>query len=229
MQWEWFQTLTLKEWREKWSRVPHFTANFCDPAWKGEENQGEGCDTAIGQVAIFKRGEFQDYVLLEGIASNELVSDEGAEEQCRMMRRWQSPYYIIEQAGDKPHIGMMRQIGKNQSPPMFPKFIDIKGYSKRAKNARISAVAGAARMGHFYILEGIDKKFIEALRLQVDEYPGCRKRDILDMLGNAFADEVLNKWIPMSHTPAEIDLLDRAAHHARVITRYTGLPEVRYH
>ena len=224
MQWEWFSELKVSEWREKWSKVPHFKAVFCDPAWKGEEDQGRGCDAAIGMVAIFQRGEFYDYVLLEGVASNEMTSDEGAEEMCRMMKKWGTAYYAIEQSGDKPHVGMMRQVGRSQRPPVWPIYLDLKGWSKKSKAARISAVAGAARMGHWFYLEGMEERFRDALKVQVNEYPGCVKKDILDMMANAHADEVLRKWIPVSQTEGEASWDERKRRHIEYATRYTGLP-----
>lgn len=230
MTWDWFQRLTPDELSKRFGNLPKFRAVYCDPAWKGDDNHQEGSDAAIGCIDIYSIAGQVDFVLLDLAVSGSMESDEGADEIMRQMRVWHTPFYVIEQTNDKPMVGLMKRVWKS-SPlevrtPQMPRFIDVKGWSKRAKNDRISAVAGQAKMGHWYYLSTINKDALAALRTTVNEYPASVKRDTIDMMANAHADEVLARWVPVA-IPEEMIKEERDPLH--YATRYTGLPAVMIH
>ncbi len=144
-----------------------------------------------------------------------------------MMRVWHTHFYVIEQTSDKPMVGMMKRIWKSTPrdarPTQMPRFIDVKGWSNRAKNDRISTVAGQAKMGHWYYLTNIPKKHINVLKTTVNEYPASVKRDTLDMMANANAEEILSRWVPVA-VPVVGPRIEREP--PVFVTRYTGLPAV---
>jgi len=147
-----------------------------------------------------------------------------------MMRKWHTHFYQVEQTSDKPMVGLMKRIWKttprDARPPHMPRFIDVKWLSKRAKNDRISTVAGQAKMGHWYYLTTINKDALEVLRTTVNEYPASIKRDTLDMMANANADEVLSRWVPVA-VPADEYRVEREP--PVFVSRYTGLPAIVVH
>ncbi len=229
-QWEYFQPLTPIEYKEKFGTLPKFRAVYCDPAWKGDDNHGEGSDAAIGCIDTYSIAGQIDNVLLDGTVSNEMESDEGADEMLRMMSVWHTHFYIIEQQADKPMVGMMKRIWKStprdSRPIKMPKNIDVKGFSNRAKNDRISIVAGQAKMGHWFYLTTINKEFLYRLKATVDEYPASVKRDTLDMMANANADAVLKRWVPVSVPVQEEERRERIP---MIPINSTGLPAIGVH
>lgn len=231
MQWDWFQPLTPKEFADRFGQLPKFRAVYCDPAFKGDDNHQTGADTAIGCVDTYSIMGQVDNVLLDLAVSNDWESDEAADEILRMMTVWHTPFYVIEQTADKPMVGLMKRIWRSTPfaarPPSPPRFIDMKGWTKRAKNARISTVAGQAKTGHWYYLTTIPKEPLAVLRSTVNEYPASIKRDTLDMMANANAEEVLSRWVPIA-VPAQEEA-PREQDPLRFVSRYTGLPAVMVH
>ena len=230
LQWEFFQPLTPEEYAKRFGALPKFRAVYCDSAWKGDDNHQKGCDTAIGVIDSYSIAGQIDNVLLDLSVSNDWESDEGADEMLRMMNRWHTHFYIIEQTNDKPMVGMMKRIWKTTPretrPPIMPRFIDIKGWSKRNKNDRISTVAGQAKMGHWFYLTNINKEALNALKTTVNEYPASVKRDTIDMMANANADEVLSRWVPVA-IPEDVQRVERPR--PQYASRYTGLPAIMVH
>lgn len=230
LQWEFFQPLTPAEFAMRFGNLPKFRAVYCDPAWKGDDNHQKGCDAAIGCIDSYSIAGQIDNVLIDGAVSNDWESDEGADEMLRMMRVWHTHFYVVEQTSDKPMVGLMKRIWKSTPrearPAQMPRFIDIKGFTKRAKNDRISTVAGQAKMGHWYYLTTLDKHFLETLRTTVNEYPASVKRDTLDMMANANAEEVLQRWVPVA-VPVQETRAERPP--TQYATRYTGLPVIYAH
>lgn len=231
LQWEFFQPLTPHEFVERFANLPKFRAVYCDPAWKGDDNHQKGCDAAIGCIDTYSIGGQVDNVLLDMTVSDEMESDEGADEILRMMRLWHTHYYVIEQQGDKPMVGLMKRIWKSTPrearPAQMPRYIDVRGWTKKSKNDRISTVAGQAKMGHWYYLTSLNKTALNILKQTVNEYPASVKRDTLDMMANANAEEVLSRWVPIAiPVAAEIEQpIERPSY----ITRYTGLPAIMIH
>jgi hypothetical protein len=230
LQWEFFQPLTPEEFAKRFGNLPKFRAVYCDPAWKGDDNHQEGADAAIGCIDSYSIAGQIDNVLLDLNVSNDMESDEGADEILRMMRVWHTHFYVIEQQADKPMVGFMKRIWKSTPrearPTNQPRFIDAKSWSKRAKNDRISTVAGQAKMGHWYYLSTINKAALSVLRTTVNEYPASVKRDTLDMMANANADEVLSRWVPVA-IPVIEEKYERPP--IQFVSRYTGLPAVMVH
>lgn len=225
LQWDFFQPLTPEQFAKRFGNMPKFRAVYCDPAWKGDDNHQQGCDAAIGCIDSYSIAGQIDNVLLDLSVSNEMESDEGADEILRMMRIWHTNFYIIEQQADKPMVGILKRIWKSTPfdarPPQMPRFIDAKAWSKRAKNDRISTVAGHAKTGHWYYLTTIKPEALKILKTTVNEYPASVKRDTLDMMAMANAEEVLARWVPISipePRPKEEEITVVYA------TRYTGLP-----
>lgn len=230
MQWEWFQPLTPTEYAERFGKLPKFRSVYCDPAWKGDDNHQRGSDAAIGCIDSFSIAGQVDNVLLDLAVSSDWESDEGADEMLRQMRIWHTPYYVIEQTADKPMVGLMKRVWRSTPyaarTPQMPRFVDIKGWSKRNKNERISTVAAQAKTGHWYYLTSINKDALEVLKTTVNEYPACKKRDTVDMMANANADEVLSRWVPIA-IPEEAPQEERSP--VQFVTRYTGLTAVQVH
>jgi hypothetical protein len=230
LQWEFFQPLTPEEFRKRYGNMPKFRAVYCDPAWKGDDNHQKGCDAAIGCIDSYSVAGQIDNVLLDLSVSADWESDEGADEMLRMMRVWHTHFYQIEQTFDKPMVGMMKRIWKStprdSRPVNPPRCIDVKGWSKKAKNDRISTVAGQAKMGHWYYLTTIPKVYLDVLKTTVNEYPASVKRDTLDMMANANAEEILARWVPIA-IPVEEPRVERPP--VRFATRYTGLPAITVH
>ena len=202
MSFAWFQRMPMAEWQQL-RRLPHFKAIFVDSAWKGSEDQQGGCYTAIGAVAIFQVGPDYRRVLLDLTMSNRMGSDEGAYEMCRMMRVWQTPYWACEQISDKPMVGMMKEVARHVVPPVYPFWLDLKGWSRKAKEARIATLAGSARTGNVAYLESIDPAALKLFADEADTYPEDLHRDGLDMLANSFADSIVSAWIPVGMAQAE--------------------------
>jgi hypothetical protein len=231
LQWEFFQPLTPEEFATRFAPLPKFRAVYCDPAWKGDDNHQEGSDAAIGCIDSYSIGGQLDNVLLDLAVSNDWESDEGCDEILRQMRVWHTHFYVIEQQADKPMVGMMKRIWKSTPrearPINPPRAIDVKSWSKRAKNDRISSVAGQAKMGHWYYLTTINPAALTVLRRTVNEYPASVKRDTLDMMANANAEEVLSRWVPVA-IPVMPDLTQRRDPPI-FVSRYTGLPAVMTH
>ena len=225
LQWEFFQPLTPEQFAKRFGHMPKFRAVYCDPAWKGDDNHQEGCDAAFGTIDSYSIAGQIDNVLLDLTVSNDMESDEGADEILRMMRVWHTNFYVIEQQGDKPMVGILKRIWRSMSfetrPPQMPRFIDAKAWSKRAKNDRISTVAGHAKMGHWYYLTTINKQALATLRTTVNEYPASVKRDTLDMMAQANSDEVLSRWVPIAIPEERMKEEDMPITY---VTRYTGLP-----
>lgn len=230
MQFDWFQPLTGEEHAKKFGILPKMRAVFCDPAWKGDENHQEGCDAAIGVVDIYSIAGQLDFVLLDLHASNDMESDEGADEMLRMMNKWHTHLYSIEQQADKSFVGLMKRVWRStprdSRPINMPRFIDAKSWNKRAKNDRISTVGGHAKMGHWYYLTSIPKLMLDKLRTQANEYPASVKRDILDMMAQAHADEILARYVPVA-VPAQEMIVEKDP--LTYVSRYTGLPAVYIH
>ena len=230
MQWDWFQPLTPQQLADKFGNLPKFRAVYCDPAWKGDDNHQEGSDAAIGCIDIYSIAGQLDFVLLDLAVSGSMESDEGADEIMRQMRVWHTPFYVIEQTNDKPMVGLMKRVWKSSPREVrttqMPRYIDLKGWSKKAKNDRISAVAGQAKMGHWYYLTSINKDALAVLRTTINEYPASVKRDTVDMMANAHADEVLARWVPVA-IPMEEEEIQREP--VYYVSRYTGLPAVVTH
>ena len=230
LSWEFFQPLTPTEFAQRFGNLPKMRAVYCDPAWKGDDNHQQGSDAAIGCIDSYSIAGQIDNVLLDLSVSNSWESDEGADEMQRMMHKWHTHFYIIEQTADKPMVGLMKRIWKTtpigSRPAQMPRFIDIKGWSKRSKNDRISTVAGQAKMGHWFYLTNIPKEALETLRVTVTEYPASVKRDTIDMMANANADEVLTRWVPVA-VPVQEPRVERIA--PTFATRYTGLPAIMVH
>ena len=106
-------------------------------------------------------------------------------------------------------------------PSQMPRFIDAKAWSKRAKNDRISTVAGHAQTGHWYYLTTINPVALNVLKTTVTEYPASVKRDTLDMMAQANAEEVLARWVPIAIPEPMPQVEEMPIIYA---TRYTGLP-----
>jgi len=230
LQWEFFQPLTPAEFAARFANLPKFRAIYCDPAWKGDDNHQKGCDAAIGCIDSYSIAGQLDNVILDGCVSNDMESDEGADEILRMMRVWHTHFYSVESQADKSMVGIIKRIWKSTPrdarPTNPPRFIDVKVWNKRAKNDRISTLAGQAKMGHWYYLTTINKDFLQSLKTTVNEYPASIKRDTLDMMCQAHADEILARWVPVA-VPEQQERVQREA--PVYVTRYTGLPGVMVH
>jgi len=144
------------------------------------------------------------------------------------MNVWRTNIYLIEQQGDKPMVGLIKRIWKTMSfetrPSQMPRNIDAKAWSKRAKNDRISTLAGHAKTGHWYYLTTIKPDALSVLKTTVNEYPAAVKRDTLDMLAQACAEEVLTRWVPIA-IPEQLSKEEEQAP-ITYVTRYTGLPAI---
>lgn len=227
MKWEWFQPMGVKEHRTRWARLPHFRCVFIDSAWKGTEKQAKGDSTAIEVVDIYNivtpdGGERMVRILLETVVSKDMVSDEGAEEICRLMKKWGTRYYCIEQTAEKTFEGTMRAVTKSMRPIFWTcPAIDLKGYTKKGKMARISAVAGAARDGTVCYLDTIKEEDLRMLRQEVADYPENKTSpNMLDAFANTFADSVIRAWVPMAQ---EESILQAEEAPMVPLTRYTGV------
>lgn len=229
LQWEFFQPLTPEGFAKKFGNLPKFRCIYADTAHKGDDNHQEGADTAIGCIDSYSIAGQVDNILLDMTVSNEMESDECADEILRMMRVWHTHFYAVEQTNDKPMVGLMKRVWKSTPmdarPANPPRFIDIKGWSKRAKNDRISTVAGQAKTGHWYYLTNINAKALSTLKTTVNEYPASIKRDTLDMMANANAEDVLTRWVPIA-IPEPQPVVEEMP--ITYVTRYTALP-VLYH
>ncbi|KKL17238.1 hypothetical protein LCGC14_2487560, partial [marine sediment metagenome] len=128
MQWECFQPLTPVEFAKKFGNMPKFRAVYCDPAWKGDDNHQTGSDAAIGTIDSYSIAGQIDNVLLDMHVSNDMESDDGADEILRQQRKWHTHFYVIEQTSDKPMVGMMKRVWKTtpreMRPTQMPRFID---------------------------------------------------------------------------------------------------------
>jgi hypothetical protein len=230
LQWDFFQPLTPEEFAKRFGHLPRFRSVYCDPAWKGDDNHQTGSDAAIGCIDSYSIAGQIDNVLLDLTVSNDMESDEGADEILRMQRVWHTHFYQIEQMSDKPMVGLMKRIWKStpfeSRSPKPPRFIDVKAWSKKAKNDRISTVAGQAKMGHWYYLTNIPKVHLDVLKTTVNEYPASVKRDTLDMMANANAEEILARWVPVA-IPERMEPVQREE--PVWATRYTGLPCITTH
>ena len=230
LQWEFFQPLTPEEFVKRFGNLPKFRAVYCDPAWKGDDNHQQGADAAMGCIDSYSIAGQIDNVLLDGTASNDMESDEGADEILRMMYKWHTQFYVMEQQADKPMVGMIKRIWRSTPHASRitnpPRCIDVKGWSKKSKNDRISSVAGQAKMGHWYYLTTVPRPFLRTLKTTVNEYPASVKRDTLDMMANANAEDVLSRWVPVA-VPAPEEEREREPPH--FVSRYTGLPAITVH
>ena len=81
-------------------------------------------------------------------------------------------------------------------------------------------------MGRWFYLTSIPQQYLSVLKTTVNEYPASVKRDTLDMMANANAEEVLSRWVPIA-TPAYEERREREP--MVYATRYTGLPVVGIH
>lgn len=230
LQWELFQPLTPMEFAKKFGNLPKFRSVYCDPAWKGDDNHQQGSDAAIGTIDSYSIAGQIDNVLLDLCVSNDMESDEGADEILRQMNVWHTHFYSIEQQADKPMVGFLKRIWKStpreSRPTRPPRFIDAKKWSKRAKNDRISSVAGQAKMGHWYYLTTIKWEYLRVLKTTVDEYPASVKRDTLDMMAQANAEEIMKRWVPIAVPEREEEVKREPVTYA---SRYTGLPAIMVH
>lgn len=230
MQWEFFQPLTPADFAKRYGNLPKFRAVYCDPAWKGDDNHQEGSDAVIGTIDSYSIAGEIDFILLDLCVSNEMESDVGADEMQRMMRIWHTHFYSCESQADKGIVGIMKRIWKSTPrdarPTQMPRFIDVKAWNKKAKNDRISLVGAQAKMGHWYYLTSIPALHLNVLKTTVNEYPASIKRDTLDMMGQAHADEILSRWVPIA-----VPVVEEVRHREPIpfATRYTGLPAIMVH
>ncbi len=223
MQWEWIQKMDAMTFRRRFLPVSHFTCVYIDSAWKGEENQGKGDDTAIGVIKIWHNGSAYIHVLCELVMSNEMTSDEGALTLCRLMKKWNTPHYAIEQQGEKTFYGLMKQVARGQY--LYPVEIDLKGWTKKKKGARIGVWAGACRLGNFYYLEGL--AHLDKMEKFARNHPNVKHDDLGDMIGNAYSEEIMSRWVPVGieeAIPKNALLADIYEDRPPLATRYTGLP-----
>lgn len=230
LQWDFFQKITPEEMVKRFGNLPKFRSVYCDPSWKGDDNHQQGSDAAIGTIDTYSIAGQMDFVLLDLHVSNEMESDEGADEILRMMRVWHTHFYSVEQQADKSMVGLLKRIWKStpreSRPATMPHFIDVKSWNKRAKNDRISTVAGHAKTGHWYYLSTIPEQHLRVLRTTVNEYPASVKRDTLDMMAQAHADEILARWVPVA---VPVDMPAREREPVTYVSRYTGLPALAIH
>ena len=230
LQWEMFQKLNANEFNSKFGGIPRFRGIFCDPAWKGDDNHQQGSDCAIGCIDVYSIQGQMDCVLLDLYVSNDMESDEGADEMLRMMNKWHTYFYCIESQADKPMVGLMKRVWRSTPrvarPTDMPRFIDLKRWNKRAKNDRISTVAGHAKTGHWYYLDTIPETHLAKLRTTVNEYPASVKRDTLDMMAQANSEELLARWVPVA---VPVQELKRERPPMQYACKYTGLPAITVH
>ena len=167
-------------------------------------------------------GERTIRILLETVVSHDMVSDEGAEEICRLMKKWGTRQYCIEQTNEKTFEGTMRAVTKSMRPVFWTMpAIDLKGYTKKGKMARISAVAGAARDGTVYYLDTISDEHINILKREVADYPENKTSpNMLDAFANTFAESVIRAWVPMAE---EVNPLQVEEAPMQRLTRYTEI------
>jgi hypothetical protein len=219
MEWEWFQKMPERMYLE-WRKRPSFRVVLADTAWKGTENQGEGDDTVLGVVEIFCYHGRRDWVLLDAVVSREMVSDEGANEMCRLARKWATPYMAPEITGEKTIIGLLRSAGRAQKPPINPVVIELGGFSKQHKNNRIMSLAGAARSGSVWYLESLPPHVLSVARRQVEDHPQLEHEDFIDMWANAWAPKILDEWCPVGVPPPQEQTDERRWVQ---LSRYSGL------
>lgn len=230
MSWDYFIPLTAADFAKKFGNLPKFRATYCDPAWKGDDNHQEGSDAVIATIDSYSIAGQIDNVLLDLYVSNDMESDEGADEMLRQQRVWHTHFYSCEQQADKSMVGLMKRIWKSlpreTRTTTMPRFIDVKAWNKRAKNDRISTVAAHAKTGHWYYLTTIPEPHLSVLRRTANEYPAAVKRDTLDCLAQAHADEILARWVPIAIPES---MPEREREDPYFVTRYTGLTPIMVH
>ena len=223
MLWDWFRPISHREYSEKYRPIAHFRCIFADTAWKGQENQGKGDYTVIAAIAIWRIGERLERVVLEHVVSNELTSDEGANEMVRMMKKWQIIHVAPQNFGEKTFESQLRI--KCRAAGVYPVFIDLKGWSKNKKSGRVAALAGAAREGGMMYLETL--QHLSITKTQMEEYgPSCLHDDIPDCWADSCSPLITDQWVPVgvepNKRPEQRDLVGPGP----MATRYTGVPAV---
>ncbi len=223
MEWAWWRELTPAEFQKKFARLPRLRCIYVDSAWKGSEKQTKGDATSIQVVDTYQIAASTERVILDHVWSREMTSDEGAEEICRLMKKWGTTYYAIEQAGEDTFYGVMKVVSRSRF--IYPTKIDLKGWTKKKKEQRISAVAGAARMGAVYYLAGLPE--LDTFKQEVGDYPENRRSpNCLDAFANSFAETVVRGWVPVAvdeYQPKRT-ILDIPEPEYISATRYTNVP-----
>lgn len=220
MQWEWFRPITLREYNDKYRPVAHFRAIFSDTAWKGMENQGKGDYACIAAIGIWRFGERFERIVLDQTVSNEMTSDEGADEFVRMMKKWSIIHCAPQAIGEKTFESQLR--AKARSAGVFPVFINLKGWTSQRKEARVSELASGARQGGMMYME--DLKHLSLTKTQIEEHPAGLHDDIPDCWADSFSPEIVDKWVPVGIEPYVRPGTPDMYANWPMATRHTGLP-----
>src|SRR3990167_3768435 len=222
MQWEWFRPVTIAEYERKYKPVAHFRCIFSDTAWNGMENQGKGDYAVIAAIAIWRIGERFERIVLDQAVSNEMTSDEGADEFVRMMKKWGIVHVAPQAIGEKTFESQLR--AKARSAGVYPVFINLKGWTSKRKEDRVSSLAGGARQGGVMYLENI--AHLSLTKLQIEEHPAGLHDDIPDCWADSFSPEIVDKWIPVGIEPYKRPEQEVTYLNPQMATRYTGVPAI---
>ena len=148
-------------------------APYLQGSYKGitEKTRGDGTKDywAIAVGKLRNRGDVQDIILLDGVASQMWRHQEGADRCAELLKKWRlktghTPIWISEQPDE--HFPYMqkacRRLGVQliQSPKTGP--IKFAEYNKRdGKNARIARLAERAKNSELWMAESVPREFLE--------------------------------------------------------------------
>ena len=133
------------------------------PAKVGAFGAREGLDKdewATVTVALQKRGQRSEIVLLDGAASKSWEPAAGWEEICRQKRRWETPNCAVEKAGMATsfYLADLRDISRQEG--VRHREYDLTMTSK-GKNIQFANLAEKARRGEFLIADSVPNEFLK--------------------------------------------------------------------
>ena len=176
-------------------------AVLVDPAWKGTDNHGKGCDAAIEVWAFERKGTILVKTLLDGVVSNELDPDDGLHEIYRLAHKWGVIDVAPEERG---HPGLTAAVqNKFTSGGRQVNIIKLKT-TNQGKQGRMVTFLGEAKSGYIYIANSCPDIVENKLFEQTDDFPQCLEgiNDALDAAAYGCDPAVAESFVPMFNSEA---------------------------
>ena len=186
-----------------------------------EKQRGDGSkdDWALAVVKIALHKDMQVAILLEVIGSKKWPRSTGLDEACRLMKKWDTPYFFNESIGGMiaDYTEDMKKARIRNGVPLYldkngdlPKFKTLN--TKNAKNMRFSALADWASVGRFFICEDrVDAEELEIFLSQCRGWrplPNGRNTNRFDDYGDVVSrctDAALQEFCKIASLPDEED------------------------
>lgn len=191
------QQTTEAWWLRDYSRedVPEdgFPILVLDPAFKGDEQYGEGDSASLQVWVLVRRGSIVQRYLIDGVHSNELSTSDGEREVLRLMARYGITVFAPELAKGSAFRANVIQTAASLGQRI--QVIDLKT-KQRSKPDRIGAFLKECEAGRVFLCKEADPALLEEFRSQFDNWPQVDHDDALDAAAFTCDPAILDAWAP---------------------------------